>query len=190
MKELNNILLVSGSGRNCGKTTFACHAISQLAKVGKVIGLKISPHFHLTGNKQKLVAKGNGFQVFTETELLSKKDSSRMLQAGASEVFFVHCNDIHLPGIWEEVEKLIPENCPVVCESGSFSNAYRSGMHVLVVENVPDKSKESYFQNVGKADFIVKKEEFSPEYFGFQFQFKNKRWEFNKMKNDTIRRSA
>ena len=190
MKKLNNILLVSGSGRNSGKTTFACHAIRQLAMSEKVIGLKISPHFHITGNKQKLVAKGEGFQVFQETDLLSGKDSSRMLQAGASEVFFVHCNDIHLPGIWEVVEKLIPEDCPVVCESGSFSKVYRSGMHVLVMENEPDKSKESYFQNVEKADCVVKKEEFLPEYFGFEIQFKDKKWELKKLKNDKFRRSA
>jgi len=190
MKKLNNILLVSGSGRNCGKTTFACHAISQLSKVGKVIGLKISPHFHLTGNKQKLVDRGEGFQVFQETDLLSEKDSSRMLQAGACEVFFIQCNDMNLSGIWGEMKKLIPENVPVVCESGSFSNVYLPGMHVLVVENVPDKSKKSYFENVEKADFIVKKEEFSLENFGFEILFKGNKWTLNKLKNDTIRRSA
>ncbi|HEY9114756.1 MAG TPA: hypothetical protein VIN10_08640 [Bacteroidales bacterium] len=190
MNELNNILLVSGSGRNCGKTTFVCHAISQLSKSGKVIGLKISPHFHLTGNKQKLIAKGEGFQVFQETDLFSGKDSSRMLKAGASEVFFIQCNDMNLPGIWNEMKKLIPENLPVVCESGSFSNVYLSGMHVLVVENVPEKSKKSYFENVDKADFIVKKEEFSPENFGFEIHFKDSKWTLNKLKNDTIRRSA
>jgi hypothetical protein len=190
MIELNNIMLVSGSGRNCGKTTFACHAIGQLSKNGKVIGLKISPHFHLTGNKQKLIAKGEGFRVFQETDLFSKKDSSRMLQAGAAEVYFVQCSDIHLHGIWKEVKKLVPESSPVVCESGSFANMYRPGMHVLIVENVPDASKASYFRNIEKAGFIVKKEEFSTENFGFEIHFQANKWKFKKLKNDKFRRSA
>ncbi len=46
--NFNNVILISGSGRNCGKTTVACHIISQLAKMGQVTGLKISPHFHIT----------------------------------------------------------------------------------------------------------------------------------------------
>ena len=190
MKELKNILLVSGSGRNCGKTTFACHAINHLSKNGKVIGLKISPHFHLTGNKQKLLAEGEGFRVFHENDLNSGKDSSRMLQAGASAVYYIQGEDFGLVKIWEWVEKNIPGNFPVVCESGSFADNFQPGFQILVVGEEPDLSKKSYFQNAGKADFIVKKEEFSPRYFGFEFQFKSKEWGLKKLKNDTIRRSA
>ena len=190
MKELNNILLVSGSGRNSGKTTFACHAISQLAKTEKVIGLKISPHFHFVEKKQTLVFEGEGFQVFQENDWNSSKDSSKMLRAGASEVYFIQSGDIDLEKLWEWVEKNIPGNIPVVCESGSFAEKFQPGFQILVVGEEPDLSKKSYLLNMEKADFIVKKEEFSPEYFGFEIHFRNEKWVLKKLKNDKFRRSA
>jgi len=41
-----NILLVSGNGRNSGKTTLACKIIERFSKDHEITGLKISPHFH------------------------------------------------------------------------------------------------------------------------------------------------
>ena len=55
MKLVKNMVLVSGSGRNCGKTTVACNLITQLSENEFVYGLKITPHFHLTGQKQELL---------------------------------------------------------------------------------------------------------------------------------------
>ena len=69
MKEFKNILLVSGAGRNCGKTTVACNIIGQLKKEGQVIGLKITPHFHTTGNNQQIVKEGVGYKIFRETDV-------------------------------------------------------------------------------------------------------------------------
>lgn len=190
MKKLENLLLVSGSGRNCGKTTFACHVIHHMAKFRKVIGLKISPHFHFTGNKQILVAQAGAFKIYEESDFLSGKDSSRMLQAGAFKVYYVQCTDAGLPGIWKAVEKLLPENTLVVCESGSFSKTYTPGAHVLVADKIADESKTSFLWNLKKADFIIHKEDFSTDYLGFDIQFTDKNWQIKKLQDDKVRRSA
>ncbi len=168
MKEFKNIILVSGSGRDCGKTTVACHIIKQLNIKGKVVGLKITPHFHVTDDGQEIIAKGDGYIIYKEKNAESNKDSSRMLRAGAEEVYFVQCNDEALLGMNEILIQLLPDNVTVVCESGSFANIFKPELHILVEGTDPDKSKKSYISNMRKADVIVKFEEFAKIYFNIE----------------------
>ncbi len=161
MKKFENIILVSGSGRNCGKTTIACHIIKQLKTKDKVIGLKITPHFHVTDSGQEIIAKGDGYSIYMEKDTESNKDSSRMLRSGAEKVYFVQCNDEALMGIYEILKQLLPDNITVVCESGSFVNIFEPELHILVEGTNPDKSKKSYISNMKKADIIINFEEFA-----------------------------
>ena len=184
MKEFNNILQISGSGRNCGKTTLACNIIERLAIEGKVFGLKITPHFHHTGNNQHLVVEGEGYKIFQETDINSNKDSSRMLQAGAKEVYFIQCTDGILPEIYDELKTMIPDDSPVICESGSFANVYQPGMHLLVKGNDADDSKKSYISNLKRADLIINPDEFSQKSLKFNIEYSKKHWTINKKHND------
>ena len=180
MKEFKNILLISGAGRNCGKTTLACNIIMQLKKRGHVYGLKITPHFHTTGNMQLIVKEGVGYKIFRETDASSQKDSSRMLQAGASEVYLIQCIDIYLSEIYGHLKQLIPENYPVVCESGSFATKYKPGLHILIKSNNPDNSKKSYKSNLKKADLILSPKEFSKTRLNFVFGYVGLQWSVKK----------
>jgi len=184
VKEFKNILLVSGSGRDCGKTTLACNIIRQLRNAGRVIGLKITPHFHITGIEQQLIEEGSGYKIFRETDIHSEKDSSRMLRAGATYVYFIQCEDGFLPGVYERLTELIPENYPVVCESGSFSSVYQSGFHVLIESENPDNLKKSYKLNLKKANLILSTNEFSITDVNYGFEYLDLQWEVNKYKLD------
>lgn len=152
----DNILLISGSGRNSGKTTFACNIIKKISSREKVIGLKISPHVHITNDNQIEIEKGENYVVYKETDTLLAKDSSRMLAAGANEVYFVLCDDENLKFIDSFIERISENNQPIVCESGSFAGRYIAGKHILVEGNNPDYSKESFIHNREKADLIIK----------------------------------
>jgi hypothetical protein len=161
MKEFKNILLVSGSGRNCGKTTVACDIISHINKRSSVIGLKITPHFHHTDKNQEIVAEGDGYSIYKENNSVSNKDSSRMLRAGAKAVYFIKCNDEALLRIYVMLKKLLHKGIPVVCESGSFASAYKAGLHILIEGSNPDKSKKSYISNMNKADEVIRFEDYT-----------------------------
>ena len=46
----NNILTISGTGKNVGKTSLACRIIHRLSATHKLTAVKISPHFHWIEN--------------------------------------------------------------------------------------------------------------------------------------------
>jgi len=190
MKRLENILLVSGSGRNCGKTIVACHAIRHLSATGKVYGLKITPHNHVTGNKQQLVCDEDGFRIYKELDLHSDKDTSRMLHAGATEVYFIQCTDADLNRAFKHLGNRITGNAPVVCESGSLANVYRPGLHLLIQGAEVDETKESYLSNLKKADLVLTQSDFSPYHFSHALYFTQGKWTIKKKLHDQHRRSA
>ena len=180
MLELKNILLVSGSGRNCGKTTVACNIIRQLSKTELVVGLKISPHFHPSENKQQIVAEEEGYRIFRETDKHSGKDSSRMLNAGASEVFFIQCTDGNLHKVYEYLKKIIPPDQAVVCESGSFASVYQPGLHLLIKGINADDSKKSYLSNLKLADVILTQKDLLETQLYSKIVFLDKKWTIKK----------
>ncbi len=184
LKEFSNILLVSGSGRNCGKTTVACDIIQQIGKNGIVFGLKISPHFHRSEEGQQIIESGPNYKIFSETDLSSGKDSSRMLAAGAKEVYFVQCTDAKLMEVSEKLKQIVPIDYPIVCESGSFANFYKPGLHILVVGSNADETKKSYKSNLKKAELIISSDEFISSNLSENISFSDMQWTLSENDHD------
>ena len=155
MKKINNMILVSGSGRNSGKTTLCCALIAHLSKTGKVTAVKVAPHFHQTGKKQMLVEQGEGFRIYIENDPATEKDTSRMLRAGAQTVYFVQCSDGELDSALTHLMPLLVHKEMIICESGSLGLFYKPLLHVLVEGPAPDREKMSYLMNKNRADIIV-----------------------------------
>lgn len=187
---LPQILLISGSGRNCGKTSLACEVIESISKRKTVIALKISPHFHQLSKQQELLFDNNKFKIYRETDSASGKDSSRMLKAGASVSLYLQCEDENLAEAWEKMNKFLPGNCAVVCESGSLAKLFKPGLHLLVEGENPDKMKRSYLKNKELSD---RKVHFDGHRFNLDISdilFTGKQWELKEKQDDQIRRSA
>lgn len=173
--------MVSGSGRNCGKTTLCCLLINQLKKSDRVIGLKISPHFHTNKQINTIVFEGSDYTVYNETEKESGKDSSRMLAAGAEKVYFIQCTDEKLPYLYSILKHLLPDDIPVVCESGSFANHYKPGMHILIKPIDSSSLKPSYFSKLKIADKIISAHEFSVSNLNYSIIYSEYGWEMKKL---------
>ena len=187
---LPKILLISGSGRNCGKTSLACEIIESISKRKAVIALKISPHFHQLSEQQQLLYDNNKFKIYRETDSTSGKDSSRMLKAGATDSIYLQCEDENLAEAWEKMNKFLPENRAVVCESGSLAKLFKPGLHLLVEGENPDRMKRSYLKNKELSDRIV-------HFDGYRFNldisdilFTGNQWKLKEKQDDQIRRSA
>lgn len=127
-----NLMLIAGTGRNVGKTTFACQLIQQFSKTHEVVGIKISPHLHVQAKGQKILAGDATFQIIEETNPDLDKDSSRMLRAGATRVFYLQTGDKNIREPFEQLLEMIPKNHPVICESGALLNYARPALFVII----------------------------------------------------------
>lgn len=130
-KRLNlpNLLLISGNGRNVGKTHLACEIIRKLSKIHSVTGVKISSHFH-PFKKDNVIVENQNFILVEEKEL-STKDSSLMLQAGANKVLFVMAEQKNLKEALSHVIQLFSNN-PIVCEAGGLAELIDPGVFLFV----------------------------------------------------------
>ena len=127
--KIPNLLLIAGNGRNVGKTTLACNIISYFALKTEVIGLKITPHFHIF-DQSEVIFKTEKIIVIEEKKI-GPKDSSLMLQAGAKKVYFVMVKQEYLHEAVGHLVNILP-NSLIVCESGGLNEWVAPGMFFMV----------------------------------------------------------
>lgn len=130
--HIPNLLMIAGTGRKVGKTTLACELIWQTSLKYSVIAIKISPHFHEQAPGQHFIAQNSDYHIIEETNPNTAKDSSRMLQAGACKVYYIQTNDSNLYKTLSLVFKLVPNNLPMICESGALLRYAKPGLFLLV----------------------------------------------------------
>jgi hypothetical protein len=116
----NEFFLISGSGRNVGKTTLACLIIEALSKKGEVAAAKISKHVHPLTGRQEVVLQLPGLLIAKELDRNSTKDSSRYLQSGASHSFFIQAEESMFPKLVSWLGEHLSGT--VVCETGYLGN--------------------------------------------------------------------
>ncbi len=138
---LPNLLLISGNGRNVGKTTLACKIISYLADKTEITGLKISPHFHQY--KPADVVFKNENLVVLEEKQINQKDSSLMLQAGAKKVFFIMVHPENLETEIQNLKEILSDGI-IICESGGLNDFVKPGVFLLVNKDNKRITKTHY----------------------------------------------
>jgi len=136
-----NLLIIAGTGNKSGKTSMACRIIEQLRHL-EIVSVKITPHFHETTPGLMPVVEKNRFSVYEETNPGTSKDTSRMLKAGASRVYFAKVTDNSLDKAFQEVMKLIPEGRPIICESPALSHFTEPGLLVIMTSLIQDNQKD------------------------------------------------
>lgn len=140
---------IFGTGRNVGKTTFACRLIQYLSSEMEVCAIKISPHFHHTENSNGILYADANLIISKEEFANNNKDTSRMLAAGAKNVFFIQCKDDYLEKAIEIIKDKITFTNPIVCESASIQNIIKPGyafkLHSL---ECPERKNEKYHSDM------------------------------------------
>ncbi len=133
MIKNSRLILIGGTGRNVGKTEFVCNVISKFSKNNAVFGLKVSAIFP----DEKLfhgdhLGSSSDRRLFEEVRRDTRKDTSRMLRAGADRVFYLQSDDEHILDGYYTFCKQIPENSLIVCESNSLGCHVKPGLHIVV----------------------------------------------------------
>ncbi len=132
MNVWSNMLLIAGTSRNVGKTTFACKVIEQISRHQTVVAIKITPHFHTDCLTCLPLVKNENLFIAEETSNSISKDSSKMLAAGASKVFYIQATDEKLKDALEYLMPLIPHDVALVCESAALRNCIIPGLFVVM----------------------------------------------------------
>ncbi len=142
-----NILLVGGTNRNVGKTTLVCELIEHFSRISNVVGLKITNHYHL--------GKNSGFNLVEEHDIYKTKDSSRMLKAGASKVFYLESDANNLADAYNTFSEKISPQQAIICESNGLSKIVSPGVYLLVDSIMNTEMKPSSLEALAKIDARV-----------------------------------
>ncbi len=173
MTTLPNWLLISGSGRNVGKTTLSCRIINEWSDL-KPVAVKISSHLHPLPEDSEWILRGEDFSVIRET-LISPKDSSKMLQSGAEFSFYAQGPDYRLPEILSALNTFT-HNRPVICESGGLRKLIIPGVYFLIKDD--SKTIKPGINSLEiLADRILSPSDISNEEIEKNLLFKNNRWQ-------------
>lgn len=117
----HRLIVITGYGRQSGKTTIACRLIKMLGPAG-VTAVKISPHFHEPqAHLLPLPISSRHYRIWQEMSGDTEKDSSRYLQAGASASYYIQTEENHAHKAFRRLMEKIPAQSAIVCESPSLA---------------------------------------------------------------------
>jgi len=145
-----NLILVSGTGQNVGKTTFACSLIKRF-KDQNIVALKISPFWHNINNDNDIIIKNERFLILKESNTEGLKDSSKMLLSGASQTFYIQAIDIHILEAFDYLVSNYFKAQPVICESSALLKYVKPAFHFIITRNEKQKENndfEIWVQNI------------------------------------------
>jgi hypothetical protein len=138
--KIPNLLLIAGTGTKSGKTSMICRIIKQFDKLD-ITAIKISPHFHETTPGLVTISEKQGYAIYEETSIEGTKDSARILNSGASKVYFAKVWDDKLLTVFTEIMKLVPTGSPVICESPALRNFVEPGVFIIMTSETVNKHK-------------------------------------------------
>ncbi len=152
-----NMLLVTGMSRNTGKTRFILEVIKRFSVIAPLVALKVTNikpeggRFH--GSHE--VEDVERYTILEETNLNSRKDTSKMLRAGASRAFLVCAREEWLNDALSELFTRVSSESVFVCESGGLRNILKPGVMVVVRSGNEKNVKPGMEELAKKTDLTV-----------------------------------
>lgn len=92
------------------------------------------------------------YSIYEETQAYSDKDTSRMLQAGASNVYFIEADREYVYPAFQKLSEIIPVNAAIICESGTSRKYIKPSLFILVntIGTMPKESAKDIMQMADK----------------------------------------
>jgi len=136
-----NLLIVSGTGNKSGKTSIACRIIESFSDLA-ITAIKITPHFHETTEGLITNTECDGYSIYEETNMMSGKDTSRMLRSGAAKVYYAKVWDNNLLRAFFRIMENIEADTPVICESPALRNFVEPGVFIIMTSEINFNKKD------------------------------------------------
>ena len=153
----NNLLLIGGSSRNVGKTTFAVKIIEKFAREHQIVGLKIKTvyvgddFFH--GKDRSPLT--SDYRLVEEMNSSSNEDTAKMLKAGAKRAFKLKVKSDAILQAFESFKGLLKKPNLIVCESNSLRWVINPAIYLLIKQKGDENMKPSAIELEKYADKIV-----------------------------------
>ena len=154
--------MLGSTGRNSGKTVFACSLVSKFARKREVVAIKVTP---IDESRGPCPRGGEGCGVcssFTgnyciteETDPKSQKDTSRLLAAAAKKVYWLRALKTHLDEGFEALLERIGPAALSVCESNTLRLTTAPDLFLMLTREGSGQFKESARDVEQHADRIV-----------------------------------
>lgn len=155
MQHYENLVIIGGTGRNVGKTEFICRLIKNISRDNEVFALKVSAVFpdelQFHGDHGDGASSG---QLFEERRYDTRKDTSRMLRAGAKKVFFLCCENNKVERGFEAFLQKVPPGAAVICESNSLAEFVRPALNIML-KSKGGSIKKRAVHRVEQADVVI-----------------------------------
>ena len=133
------LLIVGSTGRNSGKTELSTRLVKRFGAEYRLIGLKVTTIEEGKGPCPRggegcgVCGEHPGGWVLTEEKNREKKkDTSRLLSAGAERVFWLKTEESCLEAGFKQFLEQIPSDIAVICESNRLRTVVWPGMFFLV----------------------------------------------------------
>lgn len=174
----NNLLLVAGTGRNSGKTSFVCRVCEAWDTPLPLVCIKISNHIHLLEGT-RLLYSSKDFSIYEETREASDKDTARMLAAGASKVLFIEADGEFVYQAFQKALESIPIVSAIICESGTLRRYIKPSLFVIL-HTLGTEPKESSKDLMTMADKVFYFESGNLQIPEIPVAYANNRWKLNR----------
>lgn len=171
MSVKSNILIIGSTGRNTGKTVFACKLIENHSAHNEIIGVKIIP---VDKNEVKCHREEAGcgicgsligeYNIIEEDNRGTAKDTSRMLRAGAKKSYLLLIDRNSLEKGINAFLKIVPKNAFIIIESNTIRNVLEPGLFIVIKELTNSFIKPTCAEVIEHADKVV---EFSEKNWNF-----------------------
>jgi molybdopterin-guanine dinucleotide biosynthesis protein A len=162
MIKLDGMLMIGSAGANVGKTELACAIIKKIGKTTDITGIKVTTIKAKDGQCPRgglgcgvCSSLDGDFYITEETDSNSKKDTARLLAAGAKRVFWLRILKKRLKEGLTALLDIIGPDAVTICESNSLRQVVEPGLF-LMVKSQDLKTWKSSAREVKKyADRIV-----------------------------------
>ncbi len=162
MIKIDRMLMIGSAGTNVGKTELACALLRRLSRHDDIAAIKVTAISDKDGQCPRggegcgvcSSLEGN-FVITLETDKLSNKDTSRLLSAGASRVYWLRVLKTHLEEGASALVEMLGAQTPSICESNSLRRVVEPGLFLLARRESSKLWKESAQQVQRYADRIV-----------------------------------
>jgi len=151
------MVMIGGNSRNAGKTTLACNIIRKLSTQHSVFALKVTSirpgDAGLHGSHDE--ASFIGYSILEETNSVSVKDTSLMLQADAKHVFYVRASEGYVEEAIVDFLSKYNHNQPIVCESRSLREIVNPGLFLMMMRIPPQGVGKDVTNYISLADKVL-----------------------------------